>query len=293
MSADGHGCGVTIPFARALADAVPPAATRLRRDFGAILALIRTHALLHRATREHDKNGRTIATVEDYAVVRELVADLISEGVGRTVSPETRETVQAVERLEADHDDGVRQTALAAELELDRGTVSRRVRKALDGGYLRNLEEKRGKPHRLLRGSAPRRAGDPPRIRGVARLHGCADPTPSEQRRLDRGRDAGDRPRPDPGAGGVMRYPATPGEFDSILDFLEPVDRERHPGIARMLFEQVSTCPRCGEPVRRCDPRRPSKTGSSPDLCRRCGSEAAGGTVGKGVPGDGPAAHRP
>ncbi len=147
-----RGCGVTIPFARDLADAIPPVATRLRRDFGAILALIRTHALLHRATRERDENGNTIATIEDYAVVRGLVADLVSEGVGRTVSPETRETVQAVAGLAPHHQDGVRQTALAAALELDKGTVSRRVRKALDGGHLRNLEDHRGRPHRLVPG---------------------------------------------------------------------------------------------------------------------------------------------
>jgi hypothetical protein len=152
-------CGVTIPFARALAAEIPAAATRLRRDFGAVLALIRTHALLHRATRERDEHDRTIATVEDYAVVRELVAELISEGVGRTVSPETRETVQGVEQLESDHPDGVRQNVLAPELGLDRSTVSRRVRKALDGGYLRNLEDKRGRPHRLV----------------------CGDPLPDEQ----------------------------------------------------------------------------------------------------------------
>jgi hypothetical protein len=71
---------------------------------------------------------------------------------GRTVSSETRETVQAVVRLAPNHRDGVRQTALADDVKLDRGTVSRRVRKALDGGYLRNLEDKRGKPHRLLPG---------------------------------------------------------------------------------------------------------------------------------------------
>jgi len=144
--------GVTIPFAREIAAGIPPAATRLRRDFRAILDLIRAHALLHRATREHDESGRTVAAVQDYAVVRELVADLISEGVGRTVSPETRETVQAVERLAPDHEGGVRQKVVAAELALDTGAVSRRVRKALDGGYLRNLEDRRGRPHRLLPG---------------------------------------------------------------------------------------------------------------------------------------------
>jgi hypothetical protein len=151
IAADGE-LGVHIPFARDLADAIPPAATRLRRDFGAVLGLIRAHALLHRATRRLDERGRTIAEIEDYGVVRGLVADLISEGVGRTVSPETRETVEAVERLAPDHEEGVQQKALADELKLDRGTVSRRVRKGLDGGYLRNLEDKRGKPHRLVPG---------------------------------------------------------------------------------------------------------------------------------------------
>ena len=174
-----EGPGATIPFARELAEAIPPAATRLRRDFGAILGLIRAHALLHGATRDRREDGRTVAAIEDYAVVRELVGDLISEGVGRTVSPETRETVQAIERLAPDHEDGVRQIALAAELDLDRGTVSRRVRKALDGGYLRNLEEKRGRPHRLL-------PGDPlPEEQVIlpepGELHGCTvaeDPPP-------------------------------------------------------------------------------------------------------------------
>jgi hypothetical protein len=38
---------VTIPYAKALAKLIPPAAVRLRRDFGSLLALIRSHALLH------------------------------------------------------------------------------------------------------------------------------------------------------------------------------------------------------------------------------------------------------
>ena len=37
-----------------------------------------------------------------------------------------------------------------SDLQLDKSTVSRRVRKARDGGYLRNLEERRGRPARLL-----------------------------------------------------------------------------------------------------------------------------------------------
>jgi hypothetical protein len=43
---------------------MPPAATRLRRDFGAILALIRAHAVLHSPTRERDEQDRIIASIE-------------------------------------------------------------------------------------------------------------------------------------------------------------------------------------------------------------------------------------
>ena len=76
---------VTILYARDLARAVPPVAVRLRRDFKAILSLIKAHAILHQLTRERDRDGRIVATLEDYAAVRELVLDLVSEGVGATV----------------------------------------------------------------------------------------------------------------------------------------------------------------------------------------------------------------
>ncbi len=87
---------VTIPYARQLAQRVTPVAVRLRRDFGSLLALIRAHAVLHQASRTRDDAGRIIAAVDDYAVVRALVADIIAEGVGATVSDMVRETVVAV-----------------------------------------------------------------------------------------------------------------------------------------------------------------------------------------------------
>ena len=42
---------VYVPYAKRLASAIPPIAVRLRRDFSALLGLIGSHALLHRATR--------------------------------------------------------------------------------------------------------------------------------------------------------------------------------------------------------------------------------------------------
>jgi hypothetical protein len=70
------------------------------------------------------------------------------------VRPETRQTVEAVRELAAQHPDGVPQSALVKVLNLDRGPVSRRVRVAIDRGYLTNLEDRRGRPAKLVLGDA-------------------------------------------------------------------------------------------------------------------------------------------
>ncbi len=141
---------VTIPYARQLAQQIAPVAVRLRRDFGSVLALIRSHAVLHQYSRERDGAGRIVATLDDYTVVRGLVADVIAEGVGATVSDTVRETVEAVAALATTG--GVMARELADYLQLDKSNVSRRLRVAADDGYLRNLEDKRGKPGRWVIG---------------------------------------------------------------------------------------------------------------------------------------------
>ena len=144
---------VTIPYAGALADMVPPLAVRLRRDFGALLSLIRAHAILHQATRERDDRDRIIATLEDYAVVRALVSDLVSEGIEATVPKSVREAVHAVARLHSQEDaQPVAVLQVAKELKLDRTAASRRVRSAKDRGLLRDLEDNPRKPSRLVPG---------------------------------------------------------------------------------------------------------------------------------------------
>jgi hypothetical protein len=150
----GSPGGVTIPYAKKLAEEIPPVAVRLRRDFGAVLNLIRSHALLHRATRDRDKQGRVVATIEDYAVVRSLIVDLISEGAEATVPEIVRETVEKVEQLIEDSDEAsVNIGQVGAELGLDYQPTYRRVKMAEDAGYLRNLEDRRGKPARLVVGA--------------------------------------------------------------------------------------------------------------------------------------------
>jgi hypothetical protein len=143
---------VRIPYASALAELVPPAAVRLRRDFGALLSLVRAHAILHRLNRPRDEQGRIVASLEDYDIVRELVADLMAEGVEATVPATVRESVATVADLVVQHPDGVGLSELGRVLKLDKSAVSRRARSAASRGYLLNREDKRGKPARYVLG---------------------------------------------------------------------------------------------------------------------------------------------
>jgi hypothetical protein len=144
--------GAMIPYGEVLAKLVPPVAVRLRRDFPTVLALIKAHAVLHQASRVRDSSGSVVATLEDYAAVRDLVADLVAEGVEATVSPTVRATVMAVGDLAADTAQGVTVKQVATSLQLDKSAASRRVKHATAAGYLRNLEERRGAPARLVLG---------------------------------------------------------------------------------------------------------------------------------------------
>lgn len=149
LSAQGN-C-VTIPYGERLANAVPPVAVRLRRDFAAVLNLVRAHAILHQASRERDSQGRIMASMEDYGTVRGLVVDLVSEGVGATVPAKVRATVQAVEDLCVDSG-GIGVQRIAQRLEVDKSTASRRLKDAAARGFLQNLEDRKGKQARYVTG---------------------------------------------------------------------------------------------------------------------------------------------
>jgi hypothetical protein len=137
---------VVIPFASTLAEMIPPLAVRLRRDFSSILSLIQAHALLHRATRERDERGRIMASFADYEAVRDLSGEFIAEGLGALVSDTIRATIQTVKEL---NKETVSVKEVAEKLGLDKSATSRRIRQALAGGYLINLEEKKGKSLKL------------------------------------------------------------------------------------------------------------------------------------------------
>jgi hypothetical protein len=143
---------VTIPFARELATRSEPAAVRLRRDFGAVLGLVKAHAILHQRCRRVEQ-GRIVAEVADYRAVHGLVADLLNEGVEATVKAEIRATVEAVRDLHRKGQEPVTLNELAAHLGLDKSAVSRRVGVARRAGWIVNQETRRGQPAQLVPGN--------------------------------------------------------------------------------------------------------------------------------------------
>jgi hypothetical protein len=144
---------VTVPYALTLAKSIPPLAVRLRRDFEALLNLIRTNAILHQATRPRDSDGKIVASLDDYSTVWSLVADLVAEGIEATVSAGVHEAVEAVQLLrESDTHEAISVSRVAKKLGIDRSSASRRISVALDRGYLKNLERTKGKPFDLILG---------------------------------------------------------------------------------------------------------------------------------------------
>ena len=151
---------VVVPFARVLARLVPPVAVRLRRDFTAVLTRTSAHALLHQASRARDDRGRIVATPADYAAAHRLIATSLSDVIERTVPAKLRETVEVVEALAEKRGNVILPTIpeVAAALDMHRTSASRRIREAVDAGFLEEVPLDPGSRHR--RGTKGFRVGE-------------------------------------------------------------------------------------------------------------------------------------
>jgi len=130
--------------------------------------------ILHQATREKDEQNRVTATIEDYRAVRELIAEPVSDGVGATVSPTTRETSQAVKKDTLGGNASATLQQCATVLKLDNSAVSRRVKVCIKKGYLINNQNQRGRPMQLATGEhLPEELEDTTGTRKVGVLHCC------------------------------------------------------------------------------------------------------------------------
>ena len=140
---------VKIPFALTLARNVPPKAVRLRRDFRQLLLAIKAHALLHREHRRRDDDGNIIATIDDdYAVVRELMADLLATTAEVKLRETMIETIAAVQELQpvGQLKEGATVQKVLRHLKLDRSSAYRRLQAAVDAEFLVNVQERKGQP---------------------------------------------------------------------------------------------------------------------------------------------------
>ena len=154
---------VWVPYSKALSRMIDPVAIRLRRDFPALLSLIRADALLHRESRPRDKKGRIVATLADYLEVKGLFDPLLSAMNEVAVPEGVREVVEAVQALTEDEEDGVSGTKIIAFLNRQdtvsggqapsKATVYRNIDYALKRNYLRDLNGGRGP--KQLRPDAP------------------------------------------------------------------------------------------------------------------------------------------
>ena len=120
---------------------MPTIAVRLRRDFKVVINLIHAHALIHRESREV-KDGKIVASLEDYSAVRDLAAEFIAQGIGMLVPPSVREIVEAVKQIRKKTRQPVTSKQLERALNLDRSVINRRVRRAIFEGLIKNIETK-------------------------------------------------------------------------------------------------------------------------------------------------------
>jgi len=145
------GRRVIVPFASALAEKVPPDHVRMRRDFRQLLTLIQSCALLHQCQRPRSADGAIVATIEDYRLVRELALDIFTAAATGGITPQVRQTVEAVKKL-AVGEKTAKVVDVARELRLSTEAAWYRVQRAIKLSYIVNQETRDRQPAKLVPG---------------------------------------------------------------------------------------------------------------------------------------------
>jgi hypothetical protein len=148
---------VVIPFRRAILLAIlarqkaaeergekPKFRLRIRRDIHGFQTAIRTLAILHKAQREKDSQGRIVATIDDYRNAHEAFDPGLAS-LYKIVSPLTTiAVVRAIEEMGATTDRAVKITVTAIMEKLGitgRGTANDRLRDAEERGYIELVDK--------------------------------------------------------------------------------------------------------------------------------------------------------
>jgi hypothetical protein len=131
---------VVVPYVSQLAAIIgnSPAAARIQPDFQRLISMCKTVAVLRHAHRDTDESGRVVATLEDYATVRELLGDMFTGSV-TGANARMRAVVGAVQALRGDgKKTNVSQGDIAQKLGTNKASANRWCRAALKGGWLVN-----------------------------------------------------------------------------------------------------------------------------------------------------------
>lgn len=143
--------------------------TRIRRDFTQLKQLLQLNAIVNQCNRATDEQGNILATLDDYAVARELVLDTMAKEQGAVIPERTRVLVLAVyEMLEATPATGyasepevkVSVRRLSELTGIPKSAVDRAVADAIDRGFLVNEERVPKRPMRLTKGDVQMSAED-------------------------------------------------------------------------------------------------------------------------------------
>jgi hypothetical protein len=155
---------VVVPFAPNLSESIgqSTAATRILRDFQRLLSLIKAAAVLRHQHRSRDKEGRLVATIEDYQTVFELVADIYTASVTGVSEGVTDVVTKVAELHQEDGERRITYAVLDRALGVHRDLIRRRANTALRQGWLVNQETKKRHQADLVPGDPmPEKSGLP------------------------------------------------------------------------------------------------------------------------------------
>lgn len=142
---------VVIPYAKALVELINPVVLRIRRDFTKVCNLIRAHALLHQLNRDRNPAGKLIAKLTDYSLVYKLIHGPLQLAHETAIPQHIRDLVEAINKAsEAPDFQGISGKGLTQILLIHKSNVSRGVKEALEKGFIRNREDRRGRPAKYV-----------------------------------------------------------------------------------------------------------------------------------------------
>lgn len=144
-----------MPYSDWLGEQVMSRTLRVRRDFTQLLSFIHASTIEHRFQRRTSENGRIVANLADYAIVRTLVLDAFQAVQAEGITDADREMVAVVSKLATGTGKGVSQADIRAETKASKSTVSYRINRLLESGHVIDKAERKGKgnPQQLMPGA--------------------------------------------------------------------------------------------------------------------------------------------